>query len=66
MGTNSLRTPERNHKESPVAPAAVAQHVVEQLLALGCHEISLGDTIGVGTPETTRAMLDDAVKVRLL
>ena len=64
MGTSSLRTPERNHKESPVAPAAVA-HVVEQLLALGCHEISLGDTIGVGTPGSTRAMLD-AVKVRLL
>lgn len=48
----------------PVAPAAVA-HVVEQLLQLGCHEISLGDTIGVGTPGTTRAMLD-AVKVRRL
>jgi hydroxymethylglutaryl-CoA lyase len=45
-----------------VAPAAVA-HVVEQLLQLGCHEISLGDTIGVGTPGSTRAMLD-AVKVR--
>ena len=48
----------------PVAPAAAA-HVVEQLLALGCHEISLGDTIGVGTPGSTRDMLD-AVKVRLL
>jgi hydroxymethylglutaryl-CoA lyase len=46
----------------PIAPAAVA-YVVEQLLTLGCHEISLGDTIGVGTPGSTRAMLD-AVKVR--
>jgi hypothetical protein len=45
-----------------VAPSRVA-HVVEQLLRLECHEISLGDTIGVGTPGSTRAMLD-AVKVR--
>ena len=36
--------------------------VTEKLLALGCHEISLGDTIGVGTPGSTRSMLDD-VKV---
>jgi hydroxymethylglutaryl-CoA lyase len=45
-----------------IAPSRVT-HVVEQLLMLGCHEISLGDTIGVGTPGSTRAMLD-AVKVR--
>ena len=29
-----------------------------QLLDLGCYEISLGDTIGIGTPEKTVAMLD--------
>jgi hydroxymethylglutaryl-CoA lyase len=29
---------------------------------MGCYEISLGDTIGIGTPEKTYAMLD-AVKV---
>ena len=28
-----------------------------KLLALGCYEISLGDTIGVGTPAKARAML---------
>lgn len=25
---------------------------------MGCYEISLGDTIGIGTPEKTEAMLD--------
>lgn len=42
--------------EGPVAPAAVAS-VVEQLLKLGCREISLGDTIGHGTPDTIARML---------
>ena len=32
-------------------------HVAQRLHELGCHEISLGDTIGVGTPEKARAML---------
>lgn len=27
-------------------------------LNLGCYEISLGDTIGTGTPEKTKKMLD--------
>jgi hydroxymethylglutaryl-CoA lyase len=31
--------------------------VAERLHALGCYEISLGDTIGVGTPSKARAML---------
>ncbi len=35
--------------EGPVAPAAVAR-VAARLLESGCHEISLGDTIGVGVP----------------
>ena len=39
-----------------VAPAQVAQ-VARQLLNLGCDEISLGDTIGVGTPNTVRPLL---------
>ncbi len=42
--------------EGPVAPAKVAG-VAEALAALGCYEISLGDTIGVGTPAKARAML---------
>ncbi|MEO8747535.1 MAG: hydroxymethylglutaryl-CoA lyase [Rhodanobacter sp.] len=32
-------------------------HVAQRLHALGCNEISLGDTIGVGTPASARAML---------
>jgi hydroxymethylglutaryl-CoA lyase len=31
--------------------------VSRSLHTMGCHEISLGDTIGVGTPEQARAML---------
>jgi hydroxymethylglutaryl-CoA lyase len=43
--------------EGPIAPAAVA-HVAGALYAMGCYEISLGDTIGVGTPAATVAMLE--------
>lgn len=45
-----------------IAPTQVAK-VVEQLLDLGCYEISLGDTIGVGTPGTVRNMLEEVTKV---
>ena len=31
-------------------PLAAVVSVTEQLVALGCHEISIGDTIGVGVP----------------
>lgn len=40
--------------EVPVADVA---HVARRLYELGCYEISLGDTIGVGTPLKARAML---------
>ena len=43
--------------EGAIAPAAVAT-VAAALHQMGCHEISLGDTIGVGTPGRTRAMLE--------
>lgn len=39
--------------EGAVDPAK-ALHIAEQLLALGCYQVSLGDTIGVGTPRQTR------------
>jgi hydroxymethylglutaryl-CoA lyase len=42
--------------QGPVAPSEVAR-VAEMLMELGCHELSLGDTIGVGTPASTIAML---------
>jgi isopropylmalate/homocitrate/citramalate synthase len=44
------------HYEGEVAPARVAD-VAERLLGLGCHEISLGDTIGVGTPGKTQDLI---------
>ncbi|ACL65640.1 pyruvate carboxyltransferase [Anaeromyxobacter dehalogenans 2CP-1] len=42
--------------EGPVDPGRAAE-IVERLLALGCHQVSLGDTIGVGTPNQTRRIL---------
>jgi hydroxymethylglutaryl-CoA lyase len=47
--------------EGTIAPDAV-RDVAEKLLAMGCYEISLGDTIGKGTPETIAAMLDAVLK----
>lgn len=43
--------------QGPIPPAA-AVRVAAELLAMGCYEISLGDTIGQGTPATIAAMLD--------
>ena len=42
--------------DGPVAPAAVAR-VTAALRDMGCYEVSLGDTIGQGRPETVDAML---------
>lgn len=44
-----------------IKPASVSG-VVEQLLDLGCYEISLGDTIGVGTKLTISDMIKDLLK----
>jgi hydroxymethylglutaryl-CoA lyase len=43
--------------EGDIAPAAVAQ-VAKALYDMGCHEISVGDTIGVGTPGKAKAMIE--------
>ncbi|XP_014090126.2 hydroxymethylglutaryl-CoA lyase, mitochondrial [Bactrocera oleae] len=48
--------------EGAVKPSAVAK-IVDALFSIGCYEISLGDTIGVGTPGSMRRMLDEVVKV---
>ena len=42
--------------EGAVHVESVAQ-VAEQLLAIGCYEVSLGDTIGVGTPASIDRLL---------
>lgn len=36
--------------------------VSQRLLELGCYEVSLGDTIGVGRPHDTRALLQNMLK----
>ena len=43
--------------EGAIAPEIVAE-LSQRLLALGCYEISLGDTIGAGTPKTIANMLE--------
>ena len=43
--------------EGEVAPAAVVR-IARALHGMGCAEISLGDTIGVGTPAKARAMVE--------
>lgn len=47
--------------EGAVDPAATAS-VAEKLLAMGCYEVSLGDTIGVGTPATVGDMCDAVIE----
>ncbi len=43
--------------EGEVKPERVAE-VAGALFDMGCYEVSLGDTIGVGTPGKTRAMIE--------
>lgn len=43
--------------DGPTRPESVAL-VASKLVDLGCYEVSLGDTIGSGTPETIGRMLD--------
>ena len=43
--------------EGAVSPEAVVA-VVERLIALGCYQVSLGDTIGTATPGHVIALLD--------
>lgn len=47
--------------EGPIAPVAV-RTVAERLIAGGCYEVSLGDTIGAGVPETIAAMLAEVLR----
>ncbi|WP_068083873.1 hydroxymethylglutaryl-CoA lyase [Polycladidibacter stylochi] len=47
--------------DGPTTPEQVAK-VTRRLLDMGCYEVSLGDTIGAGTPATTEAMLNAVLK----
>jgi len=43
--------------EGSVTPDQVAE-LTDKLLTMGCYEVSLGDTIGVGTPGSTQRLLE--------
>ena len=47
--------------EGEIAPAAVAS-VAAAMAGFGCYEVSLGDTIGTGTPFEARAMLETVAR----
>jgi hydroxymethylglutaryl-CoA lyase len=47
--------------EGNVSPDQVAE-VADKLLGLGCYEVSLGDTIGAGTPGSTAVLLCTLLK----
>ena len=48
--------------EGPIKPEKVAE-VSKILYEMGCYEISLGDTIGVGTPGTILSMLSSVTRL---
>lgn len=47
--------------EGRIAPLAVAE-VAWALFDMGCHEISLGDTIGTGTPGATKELIETVAR----
>lgn len=48
--------------EGTVVPSRVA-HLAKALFDMGCYEVSLGDTVGKGTPESITAMLRAVLEV---
>jgi isopropylmalate/homocitrate/citramalate synthase len=48
--------------EGEIEPGAVVS-ACEQLMQMGCDEISLGDTIGTGTPAKANALIRDIISV---
>ncbi len=48
--------------DGPTPPESVAG-VVERLLAMGCYEVSLGDTLGRARPEAVAALLERVLEV---
>lgn len=47
--------------QGEVSPQSVAD-LANQLIQLGCYEVSLGDTIGIGTPGKTKSLLTTVQK----
>lgn len=50
--------------DGPTKPSTVAQ-IAEKLLGYGCYEVSLGDTIGVGSAGSVRGLLDTLKAAKL-
>ncbi|XP_028035050.1 hydroxymethylglutaryl-CoA lyase, mitochondrial [Bombyx mandarina] len=48
--------------DGPIHPKNIAK-ITEQLIAMGCYEVSLGDTIGVGTAGSVRRLLHEVLTV---
>ncbi|KAL4716043.1 hypothetical protein ACJJTC_002808 [Scirpophaga incertulas] len=48
--------------DGPISPKSIAK-ITEELLAMGCYEVSLGDTIGVGTAGSVRKLLREVLTV---
>jgi hydroxymethylglutaryl-CoA lyase len=48
--------------EGDIGPSAVAR-VAGRLQEMGCYEISLGDTIGVGTPAKAKALIETVAEL---
>jgi len=48
--------------EGAIAPAQAAS-VASRLFAMGCYEVSLGDTIGVGNPASIQRMIDACARL---
>lgn len=48
--------------EGFIPPERIA-NIVQKMYEMGCYEISLGDTIGVGNPASMRALIEAVSKV---
>lgn len=50
--------------EGEISPLSVA-NITQKLIDFGCYEVSLGDTIGIGTPSKTKNLLENVLKKTL-
>ncbi|XP_041975260.1 hydroxymethylglutaryl-CoA lyase, mitochondrial [Aricia agestis] len=48
--------------DGPISPKTIAK-ITEELLSMGCYEISLGDTIGVGTAGSVQKLMREVLTV---
>ncbi|XP_032528668.1 hydroxymethylglutaryl-CoA lyase, mitochondrial isoform X1 [Danaus plexippus] len=48
--------------DGPINPKGIAK-ITEELFTMGCYEVSLGDTIGVGTAGSVKKLMNEVIKV---